>query len=253
MESTPQPRGPVQSVNPAAEPIELSVVMPAYNEESRLEPTVRVVLADLRRRGIPFELILVDDGSLDRTGEVAKACAERNPEVRVISYRPNRGKGYAVRRGVELARGSLILMMNSELSFPMSELDTLLAAIRGCDIAVGSRCLPGSVQTQRRPLWKEMASRAARVAIRTFLRLPVWDTQCAFKLYRSDVKRLFERQRLERYGFDFEVLYLARRAGFRIREVPVTCVDDGRGQVRARDYWRTFLELWRVKRYHGSG
>jgi dolichyl-phosphate beta-glucosyltransferase len=198
---------------------ELSLVIPAYNEEARLGATLQRVLGWLGPRGIPAEVLVVDDGSQDRTPEIAtQALLDRG---RVLTGEPNRGKGYAVRRGVLAARGRTVLITDADLSTPIEEHDKLAATMKahGLHVAIGSRALWGS-QGQN-PLRQLMGKTFNRI-MRGMTGLPFQDTQCGFKLLdRAATRPIVERMVVDRFAFDVELLYLCRRAGLRVEEVPV--------------------------------
>ena len=204
----------------------LSVVIPAYNESARIAESLDRILAYLRgdwpgKAG--FEIIVVDDGSTDDTRALVTAAAEANPKVRVVAYDDNRGKGYAVREGVLASTGDRVLFSDADLSAPIEDLPLLEAALeQGFDIAIGSRALPGSILTTRQPLYRELGGKALNLAIRALAVPGIHDTQCGFKLFRGDAaRRIFGKCTLCRWSFDVEALYLARRMGYRIAEVPI--------------------------------
>lgn len=203
--------------------LDLSVVVPAYNEESRLEPTIRDAAEYLRLTGRAFELVVVDDGSRDGTSRLVDHLAVELPEVRLIRLAENRGKGYAVRTGVVNARGRAVLFADADGATPIEEIERLEAALLGgADVAVGSRAV-------RQEGVRVAAKWYRRVIGRTFHRLVelcgvrgVQDTQCGFKLFRGAVAHdLFSRMRTTGFSFDVELLVMAQRHGYRVAEVPV--------------------------------
>jgi dolichyl-phosphate beta-glucosyltransferase len=205
---------------------ELSIVIPAYNEEGRLAPTVRDTVAHLRALGRRAEVIVVDDGSLDRTSEVAHQLGAEHPEVRLIRLAANRGKGYAVRSGIVNARGDLILFADADGATPIAELARLEAAIAtGADVAIGSRALRGEdVRVRARP-YRRLMGRAFHQLVRLLTVRGIHDTQCGFKLFRGAVAHdLFSRMRMDGFVFDVEVLMMAQRRGYRVAEIPVNWV-----------------------------
>jgi glycosyltransferase involved in cell wall biosynthesis len=203
----------------------LSIIIPAYNEETRLPSTLRTVTAWLAARQWSFcEVLVVDDGSRDRTAAVAEEFTKDVPCLRVVRYPENRGKGYAVRTGMLEAKGEWILFSDADLSSPIEEFDKLYAGAEreSAAIAIGSRALDRSLIGVHQPLFRERAGQVYNLAMRTALGLDLADTQCGFKLYRRDAARaIFSRQKLERFSFDAEVLFIARKLGFRITEIPV--------------------------------
>ncbi len=211
-----------------------TVVVPAYREEARLPASLDRLPGALEAAGlVPFEIVVVDDGSPDRTAEVARAAAARDPRIRVIGTPENRGKGHAVRLGVQAARGTWILVTDADLSTPPADAARLLAAASRADgIAIGSRRQRGAHILVRQPLHRE-ALGFVFAGLRRLLVLPrLRDTQCGFKLFRADVaRRLFAMAREDRFIYDVEILLLARVAGLRVPEVPVHWSDDPRSQV----------------------
>ncbi len=205
----------------------ISVVIPAYNEASRLPETLRRVHSWLSASAWGGEanfreIIVVDDGSRDDTAALADAFAAENPDVRVLRNPGNRGKGYSVRHGMLEARGEWCLFSDADLSAPIEELDTLWAGIGGGEVAIGSRAMDRSLIGVHQPGIRESAGKVFNAVMRALTGLKISDTQCGFKLFRADAARaVFSRQTLERFGFDVEVLFVAKGLGYRIVEIPV--------------------------------
>lgn len=201
----------------------LSVVIPCYNEEQRLPRTLERVERYLDSRHASYELILVDDGSVDGTRRVMDAAAERNRSVRLEALPHNRGKGRALAVGVDSARGRQILLTDADLSTPIEELDKLQAALSdGAGIAIASRALRGARVEVSQPLYRVLMGKGFNLIVQAVLLPGIWDTQCGFKLFRADVAhRVFAGLVTDGFGFDPEVLYRARRQGVKIVEVPV--------------------------------
>ncbi len=203
----------------------LSIVIPAYNEQVRLPETIRRIEYYIGSLNLPFhEILIVNDGSTDGTLEATREFTEENPRIRVLSNPGNKGKGYSVRHGMLEARGEWSLFTDADLSAPIEELEKLWCAAsrERTEIAIGSRALDRSLIGVHQPGIRETAGKFFNRVMRMTIGLPISDTQCGFKLFRSDAaRRIFSRQRIERFGFDVEVLYIARRLGYRIAEVPV--------------------------------
>ncbi|MHB9036545.1 MAG: dolichyl-phosphate beta-glucosyltransferase [Armatimonadota bacterium] len=201
----------------------LSVIIPAYNEESRIVSTLGVVEAYLSSVGKPCEIIMVDDGSSDVTLQAARAKGDADGVIRIVTYQPNRGKGYAVRQGVYAARGEYIAFSDADLSAPIEQLGKLFDALeQGYDIAIGSRAAKGADIPIHQPFYREFGGKALNRIIQLLAVSGIKDTQCGFKLFRGNVARdIFSKCLLNGWGFDVEVLYLARRLGFTVAEVPV--------------------------------
>ncbi|HVW83413.1 MAG TPA: dolichyl-phosphate beta-glucosyltransferase [Bryobacteraceae bacterium] len=203
----------------------VSIIVPAYNEQARLPDTLRRIEEYFSAADWAFhEILVVDDGSKDGTLAAARSFAAQNPNIRVLQNPGNRGKGYSVRHGMLEARGDWSLFSDADLSTPIEELDKLWCTVAktGAPIAIGSRALDRSLIGVHQPGFRETAGKFFNVVMRLATGLPIADTQCGFKLFRGDVGReVFSRQKLERFGFDVEVLYIARKRGYRIQEVPV--------------------------------
>jgi dolichyl-phosphate beta-glucosyltransferase len=202
---------------------DLSIVIPAYNEEARLTPTLRDYQAYCRASGRAAEIIVVDDGSLDTTSVVVERFAADHPEVRLIRLAENRGKGYAVRTGVVNARGKLVLFADADGATPLEEIERLEAALReGADVAIGSRAVEAAGVRVNARVYRRLMGRIFHRLVETLTVRGVHDTQCGFKLFRGVVAQdLFSRMRMRGFSFDVEVLMMAQRRGYRIAEVPV--------------------------------
>jgi dolichyl-phosphate beta-glucosyltransferase len=218
-------------------PPELSVIIPAYNEEKRLGPTltrIREYFAGRAMGPAEIEIIVVDDGSTDGTSQVAGECAREMPSLRVVSNRTNHGKGYSVRQGMLEARGRIALFTDADLSTPIEEFEKLFAAIQaGNDVAIGSRAVDRSLITVHQSRFREVAGMIFNGFVRLVTGLPFHDTQCGFKAFvRERCRIIFEQQRIDWFGFDPEILFLARRHGLRTAEVPVRWAHDQATKVR---------------------
>lgn len=237
-----------------SQPLELSVVVPAYNEERRLGATLAALQAFLKGRRV--EVLVVDDGSSDGTVALVQGLARRWKALRVLSLPANAGKGAAVKRGVAEARGARILFSDADLSTPIQELPRLEAALRtGSAVAIGSRALDRGRITVRQPFYREAGGRVFNKLVQALTVPGIEDTQCGFKLFEARAaKRLFALQQVPRFGFDVEVLYLARKAGYRIAELPVRWVNSPETKVRpVRDGVRAFLDLALIRLYDLQG
>lgn len=202
---------------------DLSIVVPSYNEEVRLPASLSQIAAYIRASQRATEVIVVDDGSRDRTAAVAESFRSEIPSLRVAANGSNRGKGYSVRHGMLEARGRIVLFTDADLSAPIEEADKLLAVLeQNNDVAIGSRALDRSLITVHESPFREFAGIIFNKIVRIILRLPFVDTQCGFKAFRREKCRIiFEQQTIERFGFDPELLYLARHHGLRCVEIPV--------------------------------
>ena len=229
--------------------LELSIVIPSFNEELRLPPTLESIAAFLPTLGMPTEILVVDDGSQDRTAAVAESFREKLPLLRVISNGVNRGKGYSVRHGMLEARGRLVLFTDADLSAPIEEAPKLLQALDKYDVAIGSRALDRRLITVHESRFREFAGIVFNKIVRTVLRLPFVDTQCGFKAFRRESCRIiFEQQRIERFGFDPELLYLARHHGLHTVEIPVRWAHSPATKVNMlRDSVLMFLDIFTIR------
>jgi dolichyl-phosphate beta-glucosyltransferase len=227
-----------------------SFVIPAYNESVRLRPTLDEILRYTREQNWNAEILVVNDGSSDDTARIVREYGKLHPQVLLVENPGNRGKGYSVRNGMVHALGDIVLFTDADLSSPMSEASKLFDAIeQGADIAIGSRWIRTELQTERQPLYRQLFGRIFNLALRVILGLNFADTQCGFKAFRRDaVQVIFPQQRIERWGFDPEILYLARRAGMRVEEVPVLWAhSEGTRLHPFRDGMRMFVEVLRIR------
>ena len=239
-----------------AHDMDLSVVIPAYDEERRIGPTLERIVAYLRRRGSTSEILVVADGCRDRTVDVVKGIGTEGFPLRVLDSGVNHGKGRCVRRGMLAARGTLRLFTDADLSTPIEELERLAGAIAaGHDVAIGSRRLPESRVDVPQPWWRRAMGWGFNWCVQHLAVPGIADTQCGFKLFSADAARqIFSRQRIDEFGFDVEVLWIARKLGLRVAEVPVTWLDDPDSKVRpVSDAWRMLVDLQRIRRADREG
>jgi dolichyl-phosphate beta-glucosyltransferase len=211
----------------------ISVVIPAYNESARIGKALDEVLSCVHERNWRAEVLVVNDGSTDRTAAIVQEFAELHPEVRLLNNPGNRGKGFSVRQGVLHAVGEMVMFTDADLSAPMEEAEPLFEALRqGADIAIGSRWLERKRQTLKQPLYRQFFGRCFNAITRLVMGLPFADTQCGFKAFRRSVAQtIFQLQRIERWGFDPELLFIALKRGYKVREVPVTWGHDERSRL----------------------
>jgi dolichyl-phosphate beta-glucosyltransferase len=227
-----------------------SIVLPAYNESERIAATLQKISAHAAQRGWNVEIIVVNDGSTDATAAIVQSHAVRCPGVRLVENPGNRGKGYSVRNGMLHAHGDVLLFSDADLSSPIAEADKLFAAVADeADIAIGSRWLNVELQTKRQPLYRQLFGRMYNLALRLILGLRFKDTQCGFKAFnRRAADALFPAQKIERWGFDPELLYLARRFHLRVKEVPVEWAHrEGTRINPLRDGLRMLVEIFKVR------
>ncbi len=227
-----------------------SIIIPAYNEAARLGATLQRVLQYIRAQRWDAEVIVVNDGSRDNTADLVREYASANPVLRLLENPGNRGKGYSVRNGMLHANGEILLFSDADLASPIEEAPKLFEAIEsGADVAIGSRWLRPELQKQRQSLLRQLYGRIFNIALRLLLGLNFKDTQCGFKAFtRSSAQAIFPLQQIERWGFDPELLYLARRKKLRVTEVPVEWShQEGTRISPLRDGLRMFSEVLRIR------
>jgi glycosyltransferase involved in cell wall biosynthesis len=237
--------------------VDISIVVPAYNEEHRLPPTLERLHAFLSTQPLRYEIVVVDDGSKDQTCRVVEEHAERIPNLRLVRQLPNKGKGAAVRLGMLSARGQIRVMCDADCSMPPEQLPRLLAPIIACkaEIAIGSRYAEGAKTDVKQPLYRVLWSRLCNKVIQRSLVPGVRDTQCGFKAFTAEVARdLFRRAKIDGWAFDLEILALARRRGYTIEEVGVEWKDDARSRINPlKDMWKVIREALIIRRNLKSG
>ena len=242
--------------------VSLSIVVPAYNEAGRLDSGLRTIITYLNKTNPTAELIVVDDGSDDDTVSVARKALEQTGTInaRLITYQPNRGKGYAVRCGLLACQGRIALFSDADLSTPITETPKLVDPIEQgeCDVAFGSRALDRSLIGVHQSWRREQGGRVFNLIVRLATGLPFWDTQCGFKAFRTSASRpIIEAATIDRFGFDVELLYVAHLAGLRLREVPVRWdhkpgILDASGNY-ARDSLRMVNEVRKIRQQVDEG
>ena len=232
----------------------LSIVIPAYNEEFRLPKTLEQMLSFSESQPYATEVLVVENGSQDRTFEVAQAIAERHPNVTVLKE-SGRGKGLAVRRGMLQARGEYRFMCDADLSMPVEEINRFLPpALQGVDIAIGSREAPGSVRYNE-PQYRHLGGRVVNTMIRLLALPGLQDTQCGFKCFRAPAaEELFRLQTLTGWSFDIELLYIARRHGYHIVEVPIHWYFDPESKLSVvSDAVKMGIDIFTIHRNQAKG
>jgi len=228
---------------------DLSIIIPSYNEESRLPDTLERIAAYLSDSGREAEVLVVDDGSKDGTAAVADYFRIKLPTLRVVSNGVNRGKGYSVRHGMQEARGRVALFTDADLSAPIEEAGKLIDALDAYDVAIGSRAMDRSLISVHESPFREFAGIIFNKIVRIILWLPFVDTQCGFKAFRRETCGiLFEQQTIERFGFDPELLYLARHHGLRAVEIPVRWGHSPATKVSMlRDSIQMFIDVFTIR------
>lgn len=239
-----------QEPKPASLPPHLSVVIPAFNEESRIGASLARVIEYLDGRGDSYEILVVDDGSTDYTREVVSAVAGASECVQILHYDGNRGKGYAVRYGMLHATGDNVLMCDADLATPIEEVEHLLAAIeQGSEVAIGSRDVPGSKLERRQSILREAAGKTFNRCVQMWAVRGIHDTQCGFKLFtRAAAQNIFGLCQIDNFSFDVETLFVARHLGYAISEVPVRWAHQEGSKVKPlRDGLRMLRTIFRIR------
>lgn len=232
--------------------MDLSIVIPAYNESTRLGPTLRRVLDYLRQKNVPYEVLVVDDGSSDGTSEVARQYEAEG--VRVLRQEVNRGKGAVLKVGVLASQGKEVLLMDADLSTPIEDLEKLQPRLADAQVVLGSRSVEDSDILQHQPFYREMMGRIFNLIVQAVGVRGLRDTQCGFKLLQGDVaRRLFSELQIERFAYDVELVWLARRHGYRVVEVGVRWANSPASKVNpltdsARMFWDVMALRWRHRR-----
>jgi dolichyl-phosphate beta-glucosyltransferase len=228
----------------------LSIIIPAYNEAVRLPGTLERIITWIDACGIRAEIIVSDDGSTDETVAVVGRWRDKDPRIMVLSSERNRGKGAAVRRGVEAATSEWILFSDADLSTPIEEFELLAEKVEaGYDIAIGSRDVGGSRIEEHQPWYREAMGRTFNRIVQVVAIAGIKDTQCGFKLFSAAAaKRSFSHMTIEGFAFDVEVLFIARRLGYRIAEVGIRWINDDRSTVHpVRDAISMFVDVVRIR------
>ena len=231
----------------------LSLVIPAYNEVGRIGATVTHVCNYLDQQSYDWEVIVVIDGGPKAAADEARAAAGARANVRVIENETNRGKGYSVRRGFADARGDRLVFIDADLSLPIEGLEAMLARFDlGADVVIASRTAPGSRVEGAPPAMRDLMSRVFNLAVQAIALPGISDTQCGFKGFTANAaKKIFSVAESDRFGFDVEALYLARRRGFRIDELPVMCRYHGGSSVsRVSDGVRMLADILAIRTRH---
>jgi dolichyl-phosphate beta-glucosyltransferase len=228
----------------------ISIVIPAYNESARIGPTLARIAEYCGAGFERFEIIVVNDGSSDDTAAVVSDAGRKIPALRYEAYEQNRGKGYAIRFGVAMSRGDLVLISDADLSTPVEEIEKLLVFHdAGYDIIIGSRAVEGSRIQVKQPFWRVFMGKVFNRIVRFLILEDFKDTQCGFKLFDgSSARALFSSASVDRFAYDVEILYLAREAGYRIKEVPIRWLNSPDSKVSPlKDSLQMLKDIIRVR------
>lgn len=228
--------------------MKISILIPTYNEKNRIGNSLKLVqkyIESNQSDQIKYEVVVVDDGSLDSTREIVKEFP-----VKLVGYTQNRGKGYALRYGIEHCEGDYIYLCDADLSTPINEIEKFINKIEDNDIVIGSRTMSGSkVETN---LFRKVAGRLSNLIINLTLNLRLSDTQCGFKFLNRKSIEIFKKCTIDRWGYDFELLYLIKQNNLKISEISVNWVHDTDSKVKLKDYFSTLIELFTVVWLHNK-
>lgn len=236
--------------------MKLSIIIPAYNEEDRIIPTLDASLAFLNQQHFHSEIIVVSDGSTDHTRSVVEGFdAGSKVDLRVIEYHPNRGKGYAVRTGMRAGNGERILFMDADYAVPIEEITKAMNLLEsGFDVAMGSRAVSGAVVADHQNFFRELSAKFYNLIQMAYLGIFYKDTQCGFKMFtKTAAQRLFGLQKLNSVIFDPEILWMAKNAGFRVAEFPVNWRHVGNSRIQYDSLEKSLFvlqELFRIRKLH---
>lgn len=232
-------------------PVFLSVIIPTYNEEERIAKTLQEISNYLQKKEYTHEIIVIDDGSLDSTAELVSSISRNNGNVRVLRNDANRGKGYSVKRGVLASTGEYVLFSDADLPIPIEEVERLLKWLKsGYEIAIGSKRLKDSKSLIEQPLYRRLMGRVFNIFLQLFIIRGIKDTQCGFKCFkRGAADKIFPKQLIEGFCFDVELLYLAKRWGIPVKEVPVCWTNrDAKTTVKIiPDSLQMVLDLFKIR------
>jgi glycosyltransferase involved in cell wall biosynthesis len=241
--------------NQSSQETDISIIIPAYNEEKRIEYTLRSIGAYLSRQSYLYEVIVVNDGSRDKTVQVVLRLISEFPYIRLIGSEENRGKGWAVRQGMLEAKGKTRLFMDADNSTTIEQIEIILPYFeQGFDVVIGSRRVPGSVISRHQSWIRENVGQAFNLIVRVLHGIPMKDTQAGFKAFSSTAaERVFPKQTVWHWVFDVELLVISRQCGLKVKEVPIIWKNDARSHVKFRNTAKTVLDLIKVKLNSISG
>lgn len=234
----------------------ISAIIAAYNEEKRIAPSLFKIKDYMDKRGMDYEIIVVDDGSSDRTSEVVKEVIPDIPHLDIIRYEPNMGKGHALKTGVLASKGDIVLLSDADLSTPIEELSKFLPLINdnSCKVAIGSRALVMSEIIKKQPWWRQNMGKMFNKIVKFIVLDDFQDTQCGFKIFSGDVAReLFKELQTERFAYDVEILARAKKKGYRILEIPVRWINSPESKVNPlTDSFQMVSDLIKIRTRVGN-
>ena len=224
----------------------ISLVIPAYNEEKRIAHSIKKVLSYMKKKKYDFELIVVNDGSKDKTEEKAKSIKDKH--VRLISYSPNKGKGHAVKIGMLAAKGDLLLFLDADLSTPIEEIEKFIPLTKNYDVVIASRALKESQIKVHQPFYREIIGKVFNKMVQLLAVWGIKDTQCGFKMFTKKAANIiFKRQRIHGWAFDVELLFIAKKYRLKIKEMPVTWINEGDSRVSPiKSSIQMFIQIFKI-------
>jgi dolichyl-phosphate beta-glucosyltransferase len=228
----------------------LSVVIPAYNEEKRLKRTINEIFDYLSKKNFSFEVIVVNDGSKDKTSDVVRELMKKYQNLTLIENKENKGKGWVVRQGMMEAKGKLRLFTDADNSTPISEIEKFLIEFeKGADIVIGSREIKGAILDPPQPLFRRFMGEGFKILRKIILGLwEIQDTQCGFKCFKSEVvEKIFPKCKINRFAFDPEILILAKRENYKIKEIPVYWRNDLESKVKFNSIFNMAKDLFKIR------
>jgi len=225
----------------------ISIVIPAYNEEKRIGRSIKQIVKYLDKKKYSYEIIVVDDGSIDNTIDVVKKASNKN--IRIIKNKKNMGKGYSVKTGILNAKYPLVLFSDSDLATPIEELDKFMEYIKSYDIVIASRNLKESNIKVKQPFYRQLMGKTFPLLVNLIALGGFRDTQCGFKLFKTGAaKRIVSLQTFNRFSFDVEILFIAKKLGYKIKEAPVVWIDKEGSKVSPiKDSLKMLIDLFKIR------
>lgn len=233
----------------------LSVIIPAYNEAERIPKTLVAIDAYLSTVNYPYEILVVNDGSRDKTAEVVLTMAKIVKNLTLVDIAENHGKGSVVREGMLRAKGDVRLFMDADNSTSVDQVENMLPFFKeGFGVVVGSRTIPGAKLEPAEPLYRQLAGKGLNLIVQAFLLWGIWDTQCGFKAYTAEAaEKIFSVSRIVGWGFDVETIALAKKFGYAVKEVPIHWVNDTRSRVKFSGGLQFLRDIFKIRWWLWTG